>query len=167
MLLQRIWLYVIAFLVVASLTGGGVLAFKLKSTRPVEITLSTSEAKTPSGKVQIDGAVKNPGTFEAGPDSTLANLLNEAGPASDADLNSLRLYVPKTDETDQPQRVDINRAELWLLQALPGIGEIRAQAIVDYRTRNGLFRSVDDLLKVPGISSGTLERIRPLITIGD
>lgn len=166
MSLVRIWLYVIAFLVVASLAGGAVLTLKLKATQPVEIVLTASEAKTLSTKVLVDGAVKNPGAFEAGSDSTLASLLNEARPEPDADLNSLRLYVPKTGETYRPQRVDINRAEVWLLQALPGIGETRAQAIVDYRTRNGLFRSVDDLIKVPGVSSGTLERIRPLITIG-
>jgi len=164
---QRIWLYIIASLVVASLAGGAVLALKLKAARPVEITLSVSEAKTPSGKILIDGAVNNPGTFDLPPGDWLMNILNEAGPKPDADLNSLRLYVPKTGEASSPQRVDINRAEVWLLQALPEIGETRARAIVDYRARNGPFRSVDDLLKVTGVSSGTLERIRPLITIGD
>jgi competence protein ComEA len=166
MSLQRIGLYVIAFLIIASLAGGAVLAFKLRSTQPVEITLSAPEAKSLYGKVQVEGAVKNPVITEIGPTDTIVGLLDKAGLTPDADLNSLRLYVPGTGETSSPQRIDINRAEVWLLQVLPGIGEIRARAIVDYRTKNGPFRSVDELLKVPGISSGILEHIRPLITIG-
>ncbi len=166
MSLQRIGLYVIAFLVIASLAGGAVLAFRMSSTQPIEITLSAPEAKSLSGKVQVEGAVKNPGTFEIGATDTIVGLLDKAGLTPDVDLNSLRLYVPRSGETSSPQRIDINHAEVWLLQVLPGVGETRARAIIDYRTKNGPFRSVDELLKVPGISSGILERIRPLITIG-
>lgn len=167
MSLQRVWMYLIAFLVVASLAGGVVLTFRLKSVQPVEITISSTEVKSLPGKILVDGAVRNPGTFDLHERDTLTGLLNEAGLKPDADTNSLRLYVPKTGETDRPQRIDINRADVWLLQVLPGIGATRAQAIVDYRIKNGPFRSVDDLLKVTGVSSGTLERIRPLITVGD
>ncbi|MBI2849424.1 MAG: helix-hairpin-helix domain-containing protein, partial [Chloroflexi bacterium] len=65
------------------------------------------------------------------------------------------------------QKVDINRAEAWLLEALPGIGETLAKRIVDFRRKNGPFRSTEELLKVPGIGTSAYERIRGLITVGE
>ena len=50
--------------------------------------------------------------------------------------------------------------------ALPGIGEVKSQAIVDYRTEVGGFQSIDQLLDVPGIGSVTFEGIRDLVTLG-
>ena len=47
----------------------------------------------------------------------------------------------------------------------PGVGEVIAQAIVDYRTENGPFTSVDQLLDVSGIGDATLENIRDLVTV--
>jgi competence protein ComEA len=70
-------------------------------------------------------------------------------------------------EGEPPQKVNINRAEAWLLGALPGIGEVRAQAIIDYRQQNGPFRSTNELLKVAGIGTATYERIKDLITVAD
>jgi comEA protein len=64
-----------------------------------------------------------------------------------------------------PQKIDINRADVWLLQALPGIGETKAQAIVDYRIQNGLFRVAEDITKVPGIGASVFEKIKPFITV--
>lgn len=61
--------------------------------------------------------------------------------------------------------MDLNRASLADLDSLPGVGQVRAQAIVDYRTRAGGFRSVDDLLAVDGIGEKTLETLRPLVTV--
>ena len=62
--------------------------------------------------------------------------------------------------------VDINTADAAALaQGISGIGPSKAQAIVDYRTANGLFASVDDLVRVQGIGSKTLERIRDFIIV--
>ena len=55
----------------------------------------------------------------------------------------------------------------WLLEALPGIGETRAQAIVDYRNENGPFKRIEDLLQVKGIGEGTLDKIKDYITVSD
>ena len=52
-----------------------------------------------------------------------------------------------------------------LLKTLPGIGDVRARAIVSYRESNGEFASVDALLDVNGIGSGTVENIRELVTV--
>ena len=67
----------------------------------------------------------------------------------------------------EPQKIDINRAEVWLLEALPGIGETLAQRIVDYRQQNGPFQHTNELLKVAGIGTTTYEQIKHLITVAD
>jgi len=98
----------------------------------------------------------------------LEALLSAAGGTTEeADLTGLELFVPETTQGPQPQRIDINRAEAWLLEALPGIGPSRAQAIVDYRQKNGPFRSTNELMKVEGIGAATYERIETLITVAD
>lgn len=62
--------------------------------------------------------------------------------------------------------VDLNRASAGELEALPGIGPARAGAIVRWRGEHGSFRTIDDLLEVPGIGPATLERLRGLVGVG-
>ena len=61
--------------------------------------------------------------------------------------------------------IDLNIAGVDLLRSLPGIGEVKAQAIVSYREYNGDFGSVDALLEVNGIGEKTVEGIRELVTV--
>jgi len=68
---------------------------------------------------------------------------------------------------DEPQKIDINRAEAWLLEALPGIGPSKAQAIIDYREQNGGFSDVVEITEVPGIGMSMYEDIQNMITVGD
>lgn len=64
--------------------------------------------------------------------------------------------------------IDINQASADTLAAgLPGIGAVKAAAIVEWRTQNGPFMQVEDLLQVSGIGPGTLARVRDLVTVGD
>src|ERR1700712_6098329 len=56
--------------------------------------------------------------------------------------------------------VNVNTATQQELQSLNGIGPVKAKAIVDYRTKNGPFKSVDDIDNVPGIGKGTMAKIR-------
>jgi competence protein ComEA len=56
--------------------------------------------------------------------------------------------------------VNINTATKEELDSLPGIGPVKAQAIVDYRTKNGPFKSIDDLKKVSGIGEATFDKIK-------
>jgi competence protein ComEA len=60
--------------------------------------------------------------------------------------------------------VNVNTANRGELEALKGIGPVKAQAIIDYRQKNGPFRSLEDLDKVPGIGKATLNMIKDDVT---
>lgn len=62
--------------------------------------------------------------------------------------------------------IDLNAADVYDLQRLPGIGEKRAQAIAAYREEHGPFRSVDELTGVPGIGEGILAGLREYASVG-
>ena len=71
--------------------------------------------------------------------------------------------APGHDPTEAADLLDLNRAGVADLERLPGLGPVRARAIVEYRTRNGPFRSVDHVTAVPGIGPALLERLRPFL----
>ena len=63
--------------------------------------------------------------------------------------------------------VDVNKADaITLSKELKGVGPAKAKAIVDYRTKNGAFKNMDDLLKVKGIGERLLEQNRSNIQLG-
>jgi competence protein ComEA len=64
----------------------------------------------------------------------------------------------------QAAAVNVNSASAQELEALPGIGAVKAQKIIEYRDKTP-FAVVDDLLSVEGIGAATLERIRNQITV--
>jgi len=61
--------------------------------------------------------------------------------------------------------VDLNQATLDQLDALPGIGPVLAQRILDWRTANGRFSSVEELAEVSGIGEATLADLRPVVSV--
>jgi comEA protein len=62
--------------------------------------------------------------------------------------------------------IDINLAGAKELQELPGVGPTTAKAIIEFRTKSGHFRRVEDLLAIRGISEAKLAKMRPYITVG-
>jgi competence protein ComEA len=62
--------------------------------------------------------------------------------------------------------VNLNTASVADLEALNGIGPAKAQAIVEYREKNGAFKSVEDLKMVRGIGDKLFEQLRPQVTVG-
>jgi competence ComEA-like helix-hairpin-helix protein len=63
--------------------------------------------------------------------------------------------------------VNVNTASVPTLRTVKGIDTSRANAIVRYRETHGRFNSVNDLIRVPGINTSTLNRIRPQVTVGN
>jgi competence protein ComEA len=59
--------------------------------------------------------------------------------------------------------VSLSSATVEQLDALPGVGPVTAQKIIDYRAENGGFRSVDDLDAIPGIGPARLEQLRDAV----
>ena len=139
-------------------------------TRPGVYTL-------PSGS-RVNDALIAAGGVSADADLTALNLaarlrdgqrlIVPAVPAALADGPSASggSPVPSHAPPEAPSgRININTATIEELDTLPGIGPAKAQAIVEYRTAHGPFRTVDELVLVDGISPAMLERLRPLITV--
>jgi len=134
----------------------------------IEISLPQTTSQQQIGQIYIGGGVNNPGYYPLKEGDGIEDLIQAAGGLSeDADLDAIELLIAQPGTQDETQKIDINRAPAWLLEALPGIGEVKAQAIIDYRQQNGLFSNINDLLKVEGIGQSTLDDIRDLITVAD
>lgn len=88
-----------------------------------------------------------------------ADLLRQGG------MTSEEGYSGSASSEDADMPVNINTAPLEILMTLPGIGESRARAILDYRNRNGAFASTDELRNVSGIGDKLYERIAGRVTV--
>ena len=138
--------------------------------------------------VDIDGAVNNPGVYEIDEGSRLVNLIELAGgltnEARTLGLNKAEelkdgnyYYIPKIGEEDdedfkavmnlekKSSLININIATLEELMRLPGIGESKGNAIIEYRESVGRFDSIDDLANVSGIGGKTVEKLREFVDI--
>lgn len=163
----------IIVLLIAVIFLGGALFLYRETHKPhaEEIVISPP---TPEISVYVEGEVVNPGIYTLENGDRVADAIDAAGGfAGSADQSSVNLYatlkdggqihVYKTGEV--PQKVNINTAEIWLLESLPGIGETLAQRIVDYRIANGYFQSIDDLREVEGVGAAVFERVKDKITV--
>jgi len=150
---------------------------------------SPSASPTVAIIVDVAGWVRRPGVYEFATGDRVIDAVNRAGgPRKGADLTALNLAAPLTDGTQivvpQPGAVasggtgstgsgttagvaliNINTASETELETLSGVGPVTAAAIIDYRTQNGPFAAVDDLIDVSGIGPATLELIRPFVTV--
>ncbi len=159
------------------------------SAQPLQITLDGTPTAGGPIQVYITGAVSKPGVYQMSDGDRAVDLLYKAGgPAPEANLEAVNLAVRLHDEdrvivprmgqaaaagsTSQvagavaPAQVDINTASAQDLDALPGIGAVYSQRIVDSRTAAGLFTTPDDLVNRQLIPRATYDKIRDLITVG-
>lgn len=184
----------IAGLVAIALVGVGAagLWYVRSLPRPIEVRAELAEAAVSPGPpaspgsvfVHVAGWVRRPGVYELeGGDRVIDALEAAGGPRRGADLTLLNLAAPLVDGQQvlvvkrgaqggtggavpgAPVKVNVNTAGAAELEALPGIGPVLAQKIIDHRAEHGPFRSVDDLLAVSGIGDVTLAEIRDLVTV--
>lgn len=124
--------------------------------------------------VQINGEVMKPGIYEIIAPARVIELVNLAGGfTSKADTNinlvawledGSMIYINKINEKENNNKISLNNATLEELQTLPQIGLAKAQAIIDYRNKNGAFTNIDQLLKVNGISQNIFNNLKELIS---
>lgn len=74
--------------------------------------------------------------------------------------------IPPLSAAEENNPIDLNRATARELIQLPGVGEVIAKRIVDFREEHGPFKRVEDLMKIKGIGEKSLKKIRPYIRIG-
>ena len=86
------------------------------------------------------------------------------------DIASSATFVPDPPATSAVQlgniKININTADVRLLDDIPGVGPVLAQRIVDYRQQNGLFSSPEEIQDVSGIGPKTYENMASYITVG-
>lgn len=151
--------------------------------------------QTPSPvTVQISGEINNPGVYTLTGESRLSDLVDAAGGLTEnADTTRINfaaiihdgdfIYIAAYDEmlpstsrdttinlpTEDPETfvypLNLNEATQEALESLPGIGEVKASAIIAYRDLIGGFTSIDELIYVNGIGPATLESIRDYLII--
>lgn len=160
----------------------------------VTVTPESAALTTPTPstvQVHVTGAVKNPGVYVLLENARNMDAITAAGGATSvADLERInlsefirdgqRVYIPYKDQPiptserastislspTEPTLVNINTADADALMSLPGIGEVKAAAIIAYRESYGPFTSIETLLNVKGIGQATLEGLREHITLG-
>ncbi|MFH0942538.1 MAG: ComEA family DNA-binding protein [Chloroflexota bacterium] len=159
----KLWASLIILLLIAIAVSGYFVWQGLSGHRPLEIELAP--APLFDGEIYIGGDVASPGYYPFSSDDRLLELMRAAGGMTKPGAGQWRLGVYEAEAEPAPQRIDINRAEVWLLKTLPGIGDARAQAIVNYRVQNGHFRNINELTSVPGIGPETLAQVRDMITV--
>ncbi|ATW25366.1 helix-hairpin-helix domain-containing protein [Candidatus Formimonas warabiya] len=144
--------------------------------------------------VYVSGAVQNPGVFNLKEGSRVIDAVNLALPLPEADLNRINLAkklkdqeqvivpaqggtgagesglqtgssVSSSSNGEAGQLININTAGAAELDALPGIGPAKAEAIIQYREENGYFTSLEDIQNVSGIGAATFEKLKDRITI--
>jgi competence protein ComEA len=163
---NRYWTLSIILLIAVIITGGVIAWQRYHPAQTIEISLPPSQEF--EGEIYLGGAVSNPGFYPLKSEDSLETLIQSAGGATDsADLTQPKLYIPAIGEREEPQKIDLNRAEAWLLEALPGIGETIAQRIIDYRQENMGFSNIAEITEVQGIGPATYEQIKDLITVAD
>lgn len=148
-------LYLIAF---ALLAAAGLILFAAFDTPP-------AFADSPQGDLVEDFSVDEESeyienTLQAGDETYGSSASDEEG-----EENVEKIYTGVSVNNEYTGPVNINTADKELLMTLSGIGEVRAEAIIDYRVYYGKFKSVDELLEVEGIGEKTLEKIRDRITV--
>jgi len=122
-------------------------------------------------KVKISGAIREPGWYDLPEGSMVIEGIKKAGgafPAAELEKLNLASSLKEGEEIWVPGgAININKAPLEQLTYLPGIGPELAKRIIEYRERNGEFRTILELQNVKGIGEIKLQKIKEKITLGE
>jgi competence protein ComEA len=183
---RRRVLAAVVVLVVVLAVGGRLLSRpeRMSVPPPVRVAAPARTAASSQLFVHVVGAVRRPGLYRLAEGSRVADALGRAGgPTRKAQLELVNLAAALADgqQVVVPRRgspmaaagsasvgaqsgpVHLNSATLDQLDALPGVGPVTAQKILDYRQQHGSFGSVDELDGVPGIGPARLAQLRELV----
>jgi competence protein ComEA len=152
---------------------------------PVRVAASSAgHAAAATLFVNVVGAVRRPGLYRLQDGSRVADAVTRAGgptPRAQIELLNIAARVADGEQIVMPRRglanpaaaasggaaaagpVHLNSATLEQLDALPGVGPVTAQKILDYRQQHGAFGSVDELDAIAGIGPARLEQLRGLV----
>ncbi len=164
-----------ALIIAAALLSCVGMYIKSRST-DIEAYVS-SPKRSERFKVSVEGEVVNPGVYSVAEGSRVCDVIYSAGGVThyaDTDLIDLdaiviggsHIIVPSIlldDIPDVVPVVNINTADKEKLMLIPGIGEVTAQRILDYRINNGEFSKISDIMNVRGIGEKTFEEIKNYI----
>jgi competence protein ComEA len=156
--------------------------------QPAQVIPPPAAMTTVDARLVVDvvGAVRRPGLYRLAQGTRVADALSRAGGlTSKAERTLVNLAAPLADgeQVIVPVRVSgagagssggsgsaapagpvhLNVATLEQLDALPGVGPVTAQKIIDYRQKHGAFGSVDELDAIPGIGPARLDQLRDLV----
>lgn len=173
-------LVVLLVLLIRHFGGGGAAAPAVTPLRPS----ATKPAAAKLLVVDVAGAVRRPGLYSLPTGSRIDDAIAAAGGATHkAQLDAVNLAAPVADGeqivvprhgpagaaaassagSSPSAPLDLNTATLEQLEALPGIGPVTAQKILDYRQQHGAFHSVDELQGVPGIGPSHIAQLKGLV----
>ncbi len=170
----------VAAVVVAVVVGFFVWRSLPRSEPVTAVPLGSAGAAAESQLVvAVSGQVLRPGLVRLPAGSRVADAVQAAGgPLPGVDLSTLNLArklvdgelvavgaVPGQSPAAGDIRVNLNHATLAQLDTLPGVGPVLAQRIIDYRTKHGGFKSVNDLRQVDGIGEETFARLKDLVVV--
>jgi competence protein ComEA len=180
---RQILIGVLAVLALVLLASRLLFGAQAPAAPPIPTAAATTASAQASLVVDVVGAVRRPGVYRLPHGSRVADALARAGGATiKAEVELVNLAAPIADgeQVVVPRRgspggagsltpglaagpVHLNTATLVQLDALPGVGPVTAQKILDYRQQHGAFASVDELDAVPGIGPAKLEQLKGLV----
>lgn len=182
-------MYAIVLLAFVVAAGRLLLPAGSARTRPAPVRVELAARSGERARrllVHVVGAVRRPGLYRLAEGARYADAVRAAGGATaDAAVDQVNLAAPVADglQVIVPRRappepagggpvtpgvspsgpVHLNVATMEQLDALPGVGPVTAQKILDYRERHGAFTSVDQLDAIPGIGPARIEQLRELV----
>jgi competence protein ComEA len=175
---ERTW---IAAITVVALAGGALLLWPSNTASPPPLEIVAGQRPESRVTVHVSGAVARPGLVSLLPGARIADAIVAAGGARpDAVLTAMNLAAPVANgqqlvvpaggagdsgAASPDGRVAINTADATAIEALPGVGPVLAQRIVEHRRRHGPFGVVEDLLDVPGIGEAKLAALREMVLV--